>query len=147
MKIDDINMAIIKHLRDGRKSHRVIAQDLGLTENTVRARVNKLLESGVLAISGVVDPEGLPYHQLVIIGVKLGTADMFQKAEAFSQLRGVVSVAVVTGRYDLMATVVFNDEFNLQDFYTNEVVKVPGVRSMETFVIYKGFNVKVPYVL
>lgn len=147
MKIDDTNIAIIKHLRDGRKSYREIAEELGLTENTVRTRVNKLLESGILEIAGLVDPEFLPRHQLVIIGVKLGTADMFEKAEAFSQLRGVVSVAVVTGRYDLMATVLFKEDFDLQDFYTYEIKKIPGVRSMETFVIYKGFNVKAPYVL
>jgi len=147
MKIDDTSMAIIKHLRDGRISYKKIAEDLGLTENTVRARVKKLLESDILDIAGLVNPESIPRHQLVIIGVKLGTASMFEKAEAFSRLKGVVSVAVVTGRYDLMATVLFTEDFDLQDFYTHEVVKVPGVQSMETFVVYKGFNVKVPYVL
>lgn len=147
MKIDDTNLAIIQHLRDGRKSYKQIADDLGLTENTVRSRVKKLLESDVLDIVGRVDPESISRHQLVIIGVKLGTENMFEKAEAFGKLKGVVSVAVVTGRYDLMATVLFREGFDLQDFYTDEVVKVEGVKSMETFVVYKGFNVKVPYVL
>ena len=147
MKIDEISIAIIKHLRDGRKSFKKIAEKLDLTENTVRSRVKKLTENGILEISGLVDPESVPRHNLVIIGVKLGTENMFEKAEAFSRLRGVVSVAVVTGRYDLMATVLFKDDFDLQDFYTEEVVKVEGVKTMETFVIYKGYNVKVPYVL
>ena len=147
MKIDDTNLAIIQNLRDGRKSYKQIADELGLTENTVRSRVKKLLESDVLDITGRVDPESISRHQLVIIGVKLGTENMFEKADAFSRLKGVVSVAIVTGRYDLMATVLFREGFDLQDFYTDEVVKVEGVKSMETFVVYKGFNVKVPYVL
>lgn len=147
MKIDETNLAIIQHLRDGRKSYKQIADDLGLTENTVRSRVKKLLDSDLLDITGRVDPEAISRHQLVIIGVKLGTENMFEKAEAFSRLKGVVSVAIVTGRYDLMATVLFREGFDLQDFYTDEVVKVKGVKSMETFVVYKGFNVKVPYVL
>ena len=147
MKIDDINLAIIKHLRDGRRSFKNIADKLGLTENTVRSRVKKLIDSGVLEISGLVSPESIPRHHAVIIGVKLGTADMFKKAERFSRLRGIVSVAVVTGRYDLMVTVLFNDDYSLEDFYTEEVSKIEGVQSMETFVIYKNFNLKVPYAL
>ena len=41
MKIDETNLAIIKHLREGRKSFQKIAEDLSITENTVRARVNR----------------------------------------------------------------------------------------------------------
>lgn len=147
MKIDDINMTIIKHLRDGRRSFKNIADTLNLTENTVRSRVRKLVESGILEITGLVNPESIPRHHAVIIGVKLGTADMFKKAELFSKLRGIVSVAVVTGRYDLLVTVLFNDEYSLEDFYTEEVARIDGVQSMETFVIYKNFNLKVPYIL
>ncbi|WP_373498313.1 Lrp/AsnC family transcriptional regulator [Desulfococcus sp.] len=147
MKIDDINMTIIKHLRDGRRSFKNIADTLSLTENTVRARVKKLVDSGILEITGLVNPESIPRHHAVIIGVKLGTADMFKKAELFSKLRGIVSVAVVTGRYDLLVTVLFNDDYSLEDFYTEEVSRIDGVQSMETFVIYKNFNLKVPYIL
>lgn len=147
MKIDEINIAIIKHLRDGRKSYKKIADDMGLTENTVRSRVKKLQKQGVLDITGLVDPESVPRHHLVIIGVKLKTTDMFKKGEEFSNLKGVVSVSVVTGRYDLMIAVLFNDKYGLQEFYTEEVAGIDGVQSLETFVIYKGFNLKVPYIL
>lgn len=150
MKIDDANIAIIKHLRDGRKSFKKIADQLHLTENTVRSRVKKLCDSGVLDISGLVDPESIPRHQLVIIGVKLKTTDMFKKGEEFSKLKGVVSVSVVTGRYDLMLVVLFNDAYGLQEFYTEQVAglkDVQDIQSMETFVVYKGFNLKVPYIL
>jgi len=56
MKIDDINIEIIKHLRDGRKSFKKIAKILGITENTVRSRVNKLTNEGILEITGLVNP-------------------------------------------------------------------------------------------
>ncbi len=147
MKIDEINIAIIKHLRDGRKSYKKIAGKLGLTENTVRSRVNKLIKEGVLEISGLVDPEYVPRHRMVIVGVKLNTTDMFRKGEEFSKLRGVVSVSVVTGRYDLMLLVMFKEGYGLQEFYTEEVANLEGIQTLETFVIYKGFNLKVPYIL
>ena len=34
--IDDTNIQILRHLKDGRKSFKVIADDLSLTENTIR---------------------------------------------------------------------------------------------------------------
>lgn len=147
MKIDENNIAIIRQLRDGRKSFKKIADELNLSENTVRARVNKLLDEGVLDIAGCVDPEAIPRHNLVIIGVKLNTTEMLKKGEEFSRLRGVVSVSVVTGRYDLMLVVLFKPGYGLLEFYTEEVSRLTDVQSLETFVIYKGFNLKVPYVL
>ncbi|MDD3991484.1 MAG: AsnC family transcriptional regulator, partial [Desulfobacteraceae bacterium] len=56
MKIDDQTISIIQHLRDGRTSFKKIAAALDLSENTVRARVNRLREEGVLEICGLVDP-------------------------------------------------------------------------------------------
>jgi Lrp/AsnC family transcriptional regulator for asnA, asnC and gidA len=147
MKIDRTSIDIIKHLRDGRKSFGRIAKDLDVAENTVRSRVNRLMEQGVLEISGLIDPEALPRHQSVIIGVKLSSVDLITKGEAFSALRGVVSVSVVTGRFDLLVTVLLTEGFGLLEFYTEEVARVDGVQSVETFVVYKGFNVKMPYIL
>jgi Lrp/AsnC family transcriptional regulator for asnA, asnC and gidA len=59
----------------------------------------------------------------------------------------VVSVNVVTGRYDLILTVLLHEDFGLLQFYTEEVARVAQVQSAETFVVYKGYNQRVPYVL
>jgi len=147
MKIDQTHLEIIRHLRDGRKSFKEIADALAVTENTVRARVNQLAREGILEITGLVDPEMLPGHSLIIVGVKLNTMNLVKKGEEFSRLRGVVSVAVVTGRYDLILTVLLTEEFGLLEFYTEEVGRIEEVSSAETFVVYKGYNARVPYVL
>ena len=147
VKLDEVNLALLQHLRDGRKSFKEIAASLSIAENTVRSRVNQLTREGVLEISGLVDPEKLPGHQLVLVGVKLNTMHLVRKGEEFSRLRGVVAVCVVTGRYDLILTVLLNEELDLLKFYTEEVARVSEVRSAETFVVYKGYNARVPYVL
>ena len=147
MKIDKNNLAIIKHLRNGRKSYRKIAQDLCLSENTVRTRVQKLIDEGVLDIRGLVNPESIEGHRVVMVGVKLQSMDLVNKGEEFSKLNGVVSVSVVTGRFDLILIVLLKSGFGLLEFYTEEVSKIKGVQSVETFVVYKSYNLKVPYVL
>ena len=147
MKIDKMNLELIKQLRNGRKSFKTISEELSVSENTIRARVSKLAEEGVLEISGLVDPESLPGHGAVIVGVKLQSMDLIKKGEEFSKLRGVVSVSVVTGRFDLILLVLLKEGFGLLEFYTDEVAKVKGVQSVETFVIYKSYHLKVPYIL
>jgi Lrp/AsnC family transcriptional regulator for asnA, asnC and gidA len=147
MKIDNTNLAVIKQLRDGRRSFKDIAHELGLSENTVRTRVHKLMEEGILEVAGVVDPEALPGHRVVMVGVKLQTMDLINKGEEFSRLRGVVSVSVVTGRYDLILLVFLKEGFGLLEFYTNEVAQIKDVQSVETFVVYKAYNLKIPYIL
>jgi Lrp/AsnC family transcriptional regulator, regulator for asnA, asnC and gidA len=146
MKIDETNLAIIKHLRDGRKSFKKIAEEMGLTENTVRARVKKLTDEKVLEISGLVDAEAIRGHKLVMVGVKLQNMDLVKKGEAFSKLKGVVSVTVVTGRFDLILLVLLKEDFDLLEFYTEEVSRLKDVESVETFVVYKSYNLKVPYI-
>ena len=147
MKVDKTHLAIIKYLRDGRRSFKDIAQELGLSENTVRTRVHKLTEEGILQVTGLVDPEALPGHRVVMVGVKLRTMDLIKKGKEFSKLRGVVSVSVVTGRYDLILVVFLKEGFGLLEFYTDEVAQLKDVQSVETFVVYKGYNLKVPYIL
>jgi Lrp/AsnC family transcriptional regulator for asnA, asnC and gidA len=145
--MDEISIAIIKHLRDGRKSFKKIADELSVSENTVRARVSKLEDEGFLEIAGLVEPEAIPGHKVVIVGIKLKTMELVKKGEEFSKLKGVVSVSVVTGRYDLMLVVFLNEGFGLLEFYTEEVARLKDVQSVETFVVYKGYNMKIPYVL
>ncbi len=148
MNLDDAtNLEIIKYLRQGRKSFKKIAEELSLSENTVRSRVNKLTDEGILEIAGLVDPEALPGHSLVMVGVKLNTMDLVNKGEEFSKLKGVVSVSVVTGRFDLILIVLLKDGFGLLEFYTEEVAQLKDVQSVETFVVYKGYNLRVPYIL
>ena len=146
MKIDDTNIDIIRELRNGKKSFKKIADKLAITENTIRSRVNKLQKAGVLEICGLVDPATLPGHRAVIIGIKLSEMNLVEKGEEISKLKGIISVSVVTGRYDLLVLVLFKKGFGLLEFYTEEIAQIKGIRSVETFVVYKSYNLKVPYV-
>jgi len=144
MYIDEINLAIIRHLKDGRVPFKKIADDLGVSEGTVRTRVKKLTDEGVLDIAGLVDPEAIPDLGVVLVGVKVKDMDLVKKGEEFSKLKGVTSVCVVTGRYDLIVTVLLTRDFTMLRFYTDEVSTIDRVQSVESFVVYKSFNLKLP---
>jgi Lrp/AsnC family transcriptional regulator for asnA, asnC and gidA len=147
MDIDDTNIQILRHLKDGRKPFKLIAEELSLTENTIRSRVNKLMEEGILKFSGNVQVDALSGHNLLYLGVKLKTMDLQKKAEEFSRLRGVVSAGIVTGRYDIILQALLGPGYTLLEFITEQVAKVEDVQTVESFIVYKGYNLKVPYIL
>jgi len=147
MKMDDLNVEILRQLREGRKPFKAVADHLAVAENTVRSRVRKMEEAGVLEVAGLVDAEVLPNHNLAVVGVKLKTLDWYEKAEQFKSLRGIVSVMCVTGRFDIILVVMINDTFTLADFFSKEVVKIGDILTTETFVSSRNVKFKVPYVL
>lgn len=140
--MDATDIAIIYELKDGRMSFKKIGETLGLAEGTVRSRVKRLRDDGQLDITGLVTPDTLPDHSVVVIGVRVKDMDLVKKGQEFSELRGVVSVAVVTGRFDLILTVMLTKGFGLLEFYTEEASKIDNVQSVETFVVYKSFKMK-----
>ena len=146
-RIDDTNKAIIKALSDGRRPYSAVADELGITENTVRSRVNRMIDDGVLRITALIDPSMMPGIQVVVMGVKLKTMDLERKAKEFSALRGVFSASVVTGRYDLMVQLQLSEEdgLSLLDLFKTELIKVAEVQEVETFVVYQSHQLWIPY--
>jgi len=147
MQFDPLNIEIIRQLRDGRKSSKDIAEELGVSQNTIRRRISKMIQTGTLTVTGLVDTDTLPNHLLVIVGINFRTRDLRTKAEEISKLSGVIAAGVVTGRYDVMALVMMNNEHDLLRFHTQEISKVEGVTFRETYVMYSNVNWNVPYVL
>ncbi len=147
-KLDDTNKAIIRMLSDGRKPFSAIAEEIGITENTVRARVNRLTEEGVLNIQGLVDPQLVPDLQVAIMGIKLRTLNLEEKAKEFLTLKGVFSVVVVTGRYDLIVQLVTgpDEDRSLLNFFKNELARIKDISDVETFVVYQAHNYHIPYI-
>ena len=148
-KVDETNRQIIRLLQDGRKSFSAIAEELGITENTVRSRVNKLIDDRILSVTGLVDPQYMPSLQVAIMGIKVKTLDLERKAAELSELHGVISCAVVTGRYDLILQLELSedDDCSLLNFFKNELVKVDEISEVETYIVYQSHNLRVPYLL
>ena len=142
--LDMLDKVIINELQDdGRRAYNEIADKLKVSEGTVRKRVKKLVDMDVLKVAGLIDPGKYGENLLAIVGVQLGSQNLLENAQRFSELTGVLSVGIITGRYDLICQVLFDTPDGLINFFTEEVSKIKDVQSTETFIIYKAFNWKV----
>lgn len=142
VELDGTDRGIIEALReDGRANNSVIAAKLGVTEGTVRARIRKLIDAGAFRMSALLNPETIPGHQLAVIGLKVQESrQMEARAREVSLLPEVRSVAIVTGRYDLLAEVLVSSNDGLIRFLSESLAQVPGIQSSETFLLLKTFD-------
>jgi Lrp/AsnC family transcriptional regulator, regulator for asnA, asnC and gidA len=146
-KLDENDIRIIQNLWNGRTPYRDIARKVGLTTNTVRTRVNRMLETGALQIISLVNPSALEGHQAAWIGFKVLPQNANKALKAVCGLKGVVGASTVSGRFDIMAIVMFNSEHSYQRFLEEELKKVEGLLSSETFFVIGGDTFQLRYVL
>jgi Lrp/AsnC family transcriptional regulator, regulator for asnA, asnC and gidA len=146
-KLDQRDMEIVRNLWDGRTPYADIAERVGLTTNTVRNRVNRMIESGILQIIGLVDPGAIEEHQSAFIGFKVIPREVGSALDHISGLKGVVGAATVSGRFDIMAVVMFNKTFSYNRFLEEELQNIPGLLSTETFFVVGGKDFQLRYVL
>ena len=141
-ELDDLDKKIIRLLsRDGSVTPGNIATRLGVTPPTVRARMRALEEAGFLKIAGLIDPCANPSFTVAWVGMNIrayGTLD--EVMDKLAQLDNVISVSVVTGRYDVIAEVVVEGGNAALFELTSKVI--PSVVGMvdrsETFVVMAG---------
>ena len=131
IELDDTDNAIIELLRaDGRMSYRAMARELGLTENTVRARVRRLEDSDTMRVVAVTDIEAAGYGMLLAIGVQVESRSPEEVARELAKMIEVFSVNVVVGTHDVEILVVAQDQSALDELINRRLAGVPGVRRL-----------------
>ncbi|MFA7231560.1 MAG: Lrp/AsnC family transcriptional regulator [Victivallaceae bacterium] len=140
--MDDIDIKIIEMLNeDGRLNNNEIARRLSVSEGTVRNRIKKLNDSSVLKVTGLINPDLMPEKQLFLLGVRIAASkDLTRTAEMISNLKGVLSVYITTGRYDLMVEVWLPVKHGLIDFIGGPMSTIDGVVSTESFLAMKSLK-------
>jgi len=136
--LDDTDRAIISFLQyDGRIPFTHIADELGITEGTVRRRVKQLTESGKLQIVGIVEPHDLGWTEAAMIGISVKTNLITEVAEVIAELPEVSYLFQAAGEFDLFAEVYCRDRNHFVSFLNNNLQQIPGVERTQSFLILK----------
>lgn len=145
--LDNHDLDIIRNLWDGRNPYADVAEKVGLTTNTVRNRVNRMVESGALQIISLVNPAAIEGTSSAFIGFKVLPSKAEKALEQIQGLKSMVGAATVSGRFDIMGIFMFNKEHSHQRFLKEELQKVEGLQSVETFFVVEGSTFQLRYVL
>jgi Lrp/AsnC family transcriptional regulator, regulator for asnA, asnC and gidA len=141
MQPDDTDWKIISVLKRGDVPNNTIARKLGVSEGTVRARLKRLKEAGILQVRALINPDVLENKQLVIVAVRVAESKLLErKAEELAGLENVLSVSIASGRYDIIAEVLLDSNRGLVRFLTEELSTIEGILASESFIMLKSYN-------
>jgi Lrp/AsnC family transcriptional regulator for asnA, asnC and gidA len=137
--LDDHDFSIINALiRDGRQSNRQIAREIGLSDGTVRFRLRRLEEAGMIRIIGQIDPT-LAGHLTAwaCIGLEVRAPSLKDVGSRLTLLPEVLMAAYTSGRHDLLIFVACANRAELVSTILDQVRSLDGVRGIETWDIVK----------
>jgi Lrp/AsnC family transcriptional regulator for asnA, asnC and gidA len=135
--LDDLSKRIIEQLQeDGRRPYGTIGKAVGLSEAAVRARVARLIESGVMQIVAVTDPLQVGFRRQAMVGVRC-TGDIQAVADALGKISEVDYLVITAGSFDILLEVVCEDDDHLLELVSSRIRRTAGVLTTETFVYLK----------
>jgi Lrp/AsnC family transcriptional regulator for asnA, asnC and gidA len=138
LNLDDLDTQIVKLLhKDGRTAFTEIAKQVGVSEATIRNRVQRLIERGAIKIQAYLNPDKLGFRNIALLELK--TSDLHQAqliASELCSLDAVSYVAFVAGNYDLFIEVTYDNNDGLMEFLTTLRAN-PHVLDVETSIVLK----------
>jgi Lrp/AsnC family transcriptional regulator for asnA, asnC and gidA len=139
---NELNKQIIKMLQnDGRLPFSEIANELNVSEGTVRNRVSNMKEARALRIVAIADPASVEYRTDAMIGIKVSNESSPQQvAKRLSEFKNVVYILWVSGRFDLLVEIVNDGHDDFLEFVGKEIHDSPDIAHSEIMVGLKNLK-------
>ena len=141
-EIDDLDANIIRELqKDARMHLKKIASKLGVAESTIRNRVNRLTQRGILILEARVNPMAFENSIAALVGLQLEKRNQREVMKKIESIPGVTSVWNTTGRFDLFFEVMVDSRKELNTILFEKgqgLEKVGGIVSSETFILLES---------
>lgn len=148
MMLDELDYKIAKMLyEDGRLPTKHIAASLGISEPTIRSRVKKLRDMGVLYVKASLDLRKIDCAA-AFITLKMKTPKTQEVLKNVSESPEVDAVYQTFGEYDIIILATSGDVKGIQRL-SERLAKLDGVESLKASMILdipaerRGFSIRV----
>lgn len=134
--LDHVDLELLNALADDHRATVVaLADRLGLSRNTVQARMAKLERSGVFfSFERAMSPKALGLPIEAMISITVHQADLPRITSELAELPEVVQVHGLSGQIDLMARVAARDTQHLFEVDAR-ILSIDGVERTETSLV------------
>ncbi|AKT51316.1 Lrp/AsnC family transcriptional regulator [Arsenicicoccus sp. oral taxon 190] len=138
LELDEVDRSLVAALvADGRASLRAIAERLHVSRATAYARLDRLVEAGVVqGFTARIDPEaaGLGTSAYVLVSVEQNS--WREVRDALVGVPAVEHTALVAAEYDVIVLVRASDNAALRSVVFDRIQTIPGVTSTRTLLIF-----------
>ena len=148
IQLDDKDRRILNLLQENsRTSYMHIAEELGVSEATVRYRVKNLIENGVISrFTVLLNPRKIGYPITGILLVKIAPEHFDEASKQISDLDETRHVLQNTGEYNIVAVVKARDLEHLGDL-RKRVESIEGVRELSLSAATRLIKIDPSFVL
>ncbi|MGQ0572438.1 MAG: Lrp/AsnC family transcriptional regulator [Armatimonadota bacterium] len=134
--LDPVDLALISELqKDGRLPLTELSGKLGVSHGTVRNRLEKLIQEGLIKVAAVVDPAKVGLSTQLLLGINADLGQMLAIEKELARFPEVYFVSTTTGRLDFLIAAAFPNDSELRQFLARRLSTVEGIRATETFHI------------
>ncbi len=136
MSLDRTDLRIIRSLnKDARKSYTEIADEVGVSDTTVRKRVNRMLDEGIIKQFNLL----IDYHKIgriikAFIGLKINPAKLMDVVDHLADNPDVQVLYRTTGNWDMFVEVIFKDMEELKQFLESKL-NIEAITGTEVNVV------------
>jgi Lrp/AsnC family transcriptional regulator for asnA, asnC and gidA len=146
--MDRLDYEILSVLQqDGRRSFTEIGKKLGVSEGTIRKRVMRLVDDGVIRIIGLVDPHLVGFDAPAMIQVSVSPPHLEEAAQAIAQFPEVSYLLMVSGEFDLIVEVRCRNREHLASFIRDQLQQVTGVQRTVSSLVLHTYKLAEPSIL
>lgn len=136
--LDSTDWAIVHALNeDGRMPLTEIAKRIGVSEPTVRKRVNQLTSQGIISVVALVNPSAVGLLIDAKIGIHAHKRNRLEVGKQLASMDEVHYLSYVTGGCDIMMGVYQPDMEALFRFLSERLDNLDGVEDYETWTVLR----------
>jgi len=138
MLLDELDLMIMAELEDdARQPVRALARKIGVNRETVRYRLNRLTDEGILRMACTSDAERLGYHFLLLIGIRVAPGKADAVASHLASLSVVKGVALAAGPYSIMVWASLQNQSDLARFVSENLTCTSDITDIEIMHAYQ----------
>ncbi len=134
--LDDVDREILRLLGDdGRRPYAEMSRAVGVSEATVRKRLDHMVKAGVVRIIAVLNAAATGYPVDAIVGLRVRPDRLRSVGRELAALEEVAYVGYVTGSYDLVLEIITRSSRHLLAFLSDGLANIDGILSADTFEV------------
>ncbi len=138
VEMDDLDRRILKLLRpNARRSYASIARVVGVSEPTVRNRVDRLIRQGAILPWTGVNPAAIGLPVDAMVGIRVNRGYGTGVGAALAAMEHVAYVGYTTGSFDILIEVHLPDNEALYRFLNEDLDAIEGIAYTDTWHILR----------
>lgn len=140
--VDETDRKIMTALNiNGRISYTDLAKEIGLSRVAVQARINTLMEHGVIErFTAVINPEKIGIQVSAFFNVEVEPKFLQEVAAQLSDDAAVTSLYHMTGPSKLHMHGLFVNNEAMESFLKDKLYTMPGIRSVDCQVLITRYK-------